>query len=483
MATPSKTLHQAAATGDIALISSMIAQGADINAWDDWGHQQTPLIYAVEAMQIEAVKTLISLGADVNILGNDGLNHFHSPTYFAFAQIVDLLKEGYINENGTLDNKNQQDWQIKVESNDRYLEIAYELFVAGAKPADLSSESLSQLLSISASEGNLELVKLLVQDYKADAHEGYNYVFNAFVSAASNGKADVLDYLLSLPNYMFDHKSTLNEALVFAVSDNNSELDIAKMLIAAGADADGTSNRMCPIVYAIYNQFNPSNFEMAKLLLDNGANIEPLQEIVKNDILHYLVLDNYVEKVKAIYNFVTEYSEFTVDVNIRLDGWSYSISSYGDFITVETSPGDTPLHTAVQSNCLKGVEFLLELGANPTLENAQGESVLDYAMKYATDEVIVAITESYDTFKSEVPSETNVESTSYLDMFYSLFGSNNKTNSLDIKLNDVIDIQTNQPLNSLLDDSNMAQTVSTQPTVLIAHDVLSPTVLTHPEIL
>ncbi len=57
-------LHQAARTGDIALLQSQLQQGADPNLRDRQG--RTPLMYAVEHGQLGAARALLAAGAGVN---------------------------------------------------------------------------------------------------------------------------------------------------------------------------------------------------------------------------------------------------------------------------------------------------------------------------------------------------------------------------------------------------------------------------------
>jgi ankyrin repeat protein len=57
-------LHRAACEGNLTEISHLVAEGFDINAFDDLS--RTPLHYAVEESQFDAARLLISLGSDVN---------------------------------------------------------------------------------------------------------------------------------------------------------------------------------------------------------------------------------------------------------------------------------------------------------------------------------------------------------------------------------------------------------------------------------
>jgi ankyrin repeat protein len=57
-------LHRAACEGNLSEISRLVAEGFDIDAFDDLS--RTPLHYAVEERQFDAAQLLISLGSDVN---------------------------------------------------------------------------------------------------------------------------------------------------------------------------------------------------------------------------------------------------------------------------------------------------------------------------------------------------------------------------------------------------------------------------------
>lgn len=62
------TLHNAAASGDVASVKKLIVEGATIDARDDSG--ATALLVATHANRIEAARALIDAGADVNAKDN-----------------------------------------------------------------------------------------------------------------------------------------------------------------------------------------------------------------------------------------------------------------------------------------------------------------------------------------------------------------------------------------------------------------------------
>ncbi len=67
----SKSLHEAAADGNIRLIESLISQGADVNAKDE-KEGLTPLHRAVVRRSEEVIELLLAKGADVNAKNNNG---------------------------------------------------------------------------------------------------------------------------------------------------------------------------------------------------------------------------------------------------------------------------------------------------------------------------------------------------------------------------------------------------------------------------
>lgn len=88
-----QSLHEAAATGDIQQIKSLVSGGADVNAKDDKGN--APIHYAVLLANKDVIELLIASGADVNLKDDQG----HTALWWAKEQQNDeltdlLLKHG-----------------------------------------------------------------------------------------------------------------------------------------------------------------------------------------------------------------------------------------------------------------------------------------------------------------------------------------------------------------------------------------------------
>lgn len=79
------------------VVTMLVEHGIDINSTDDWG--RTPLMWAAEHAELETIRLMIELGADVNRVSEDnmnGVNSRHTPLGLAMqakrADVVALLQ-------------------------------------------------------------------------------------------------------------------------------------------------------------------------------------------------------------------------------------------------------------------------------------------------------------------------------------------------------------------------------------------------------
>ena len=84
---PDISIYDAANDGNIEAVKQHLADGADVNAKNDFG--STPLIAAALKGHKEIAELLISQGADVNAKNNRG----QTPLDWAEVEIADLLRK------------------------------------------------------------------------------------------------------------------------------------------------------------------------------------------------------------------------------------------------------------------------------------------------------------------------------------------------------------------------------------------------------
>jgi hypothetical protein len=88
---PRVSLNEAAANGDLNLVKSLIAQGADVNNREN-GSFRTPLHLAAENGHVDVVAELLAGGADVTALGSDR-TALQWAEQKGHAEIVELLRK------------------------------------------------------------------------------------------------------------------------------------------------------------------------------------------------------------------------------------------------------------------------------------------------------------------------------------------------------------------------------------------------------
>jgi ankyrin repeat protein len=92
---PQNPLSQAAASGDVATLERLIAEGGDPNLGAK-SHGFTPLIWAARAGQVGAIRALVAHGADLNATGggNDWVPLHHALHKAQTAAALTLLDLG-----------------------------------------------------------------------------------------------------------------------------------------------------------------------------------------------------------------------------------------------------------------------------------------------------------------------------------------------------------------------------------------------------
>ncbi|MBI5970799.1 MAG: ankyrin repeat domain-containing protein [Deltaproteobacteria bacterium] len=87
------SLFKAAGDGDVAAIKSLVASGEGINAFDGMIYLYTPLMAAAIKGKMDAVKTLLELGADPLAEDDDGFTAAKLARKRGHTEIADILAE------------------------------------------------------------------------------------------------------------------------------------------------------------------------------------------------------------------------------------------------------------------------------------------------------------------------------------------------------------------------------------------------------
>lgn len=323
-----------------ASLASELAAGSDANVTQVDG--TTALHWAAWHNNADAVETLIKHGADVKVANNYG---------------VTALSMACTNGNAA---------------------IIRQLLDAGAD-VNAAQPSGETPLMTAARTGRIEAVQLLI-DHKADVNTKERSDQTAIMWAASEGHADVVKSLIKAgAEFETPLKSGFN-ALFFAVREGRQAA--TDVLLDAGADINSVMNPeskgprvprqgTSPLLLAVEN----GHFELAAHLLDRGADAnDQRSDFTALHVLTWVRKPNLGDDVDGdpppigsgnmtSLELVRQLVQQGANVNTRLEKGR---SGRGRL----NQTGATPFLLAADTADIPYLKLLLELGADPTISNA-----------------------------------------------------------------------------------------------------------------
>lgn len=238
------TLTKAVKAGDLQAVRTLIKSGADVNGPS--GDGSTPLLWAVHGSQAEIARALVTAGAAVDAANDFGITPLLHASRIGDAGLVDLLLK------------------------------------AGADPARAHPEGETPLMA-AARAGSVPAVRLLLaRAVDVNAAESVQKT-TALMWASAEGHHEVVDLLLEAgadPNrqghvtaltdrHNADHPTGGFTALMFAA--RNGDERMVRRLVAGGADVNlKNGDNASAAMVAIYND----RFDVAATLLELGSDAD-----------------------------------------------------------------------------------------------------------------------------------------------------------------------------------------------------------------
>ena len=253
-------------TGRADIAELLLQHGADMNIQNEAGI--TALIYSCVEGFIDIVKLVLRYDADVNIRDNFGMTALRHSCRIENADIniVKLL----LKHDADVDVQNNDGGTALVFAivQDR-LDIAKLLLQHGANPNIHDNKGRTPLIYKSA-KGHLDMVKLLLQ-HGADPNVVYDRGMTALAAAVGNNHIDIVNELLQHgadPNlYGVINNAPFAPLYMYMVTSK----EIAKLLLDNGADVNMQERvrRSTPLMYAA----GTGELEIVELYLQYGAHV------------------------------------------------------------------------------------------------------------------------------------------------------------------------------------------------------------------
>jgi len=359
---PAKSLHQAAADGEIEQVKSLISKGADINAKDKLG--KTALHYAAEKGHAEVAKLLISHRAYVNAMDRNWAKPLHYAAMRGDKQTVELL----ISEGADIDAQNKNGrgpWFEAMRSLAAGRKEVVELLAAkGAKvPA----------FHLAAFIGDMDKLKKLLEE-GTNVNTPAMYNTTALHAAANSGKKDIVEFLIN-KGANVDARDTFGLAPLYYAALHNYE-DIADLLVDKGTDINAKDKKGYTLLYYAMWDEGDKGKDAIKLLISKGANVG---EKDPNGFtpLNWAIWLGYKGIAELLINN-------GADVNAEdKDGLTpyYWAAVYGrkDIVDLLTAKGATPvstIHLAARAGDLAKVKSFIEEGTDVNSRDKIGQTPL-----------------------------------------------------------------------------------------------------------
>ncbi len=375
-------LHRAARNGRVEVAQMLIGAKANLDVQDNW--DWTPLHWAVMNGKVEIVKILIDVGARKDIRDSEG----RTPYELAKTEELKKLLEPNLTES--------------FEPHD-----PYELMMI---PPNKKAEMIVK--EINKDEPNLNLVSdLIVLGANLDWQDEDKYGYAPLHYAIDCGEVEIARMLIDAGADVDvqdeDGSTALHLAAMFG------EIEIVQMLIDVGADKDIQNKRGntplhnaarygAPLHYAIGN----GQVEIARMLIGAGARKDIRDndgklpyDLTTNEELKKLLNPNLSESFDSYdpYELMiippNKKAEMIVD---EIKKFKPNLNLVSDLIVLganldwqdEDNRGMTPLYRAAYYENVEIVRILIDAGADVNVQDEYGRTPLHVAANYGYVKIV-----------------------------------------------------------------------------------------------
>lgn len=331
------------------IIQFLLAEGANINYKDEQGN--TLLHISSKEANVKNAKMLVEqFNANVNAKNDRGI----TPLMYA-ASSKNILVTNYLIEQGAnlneLDNKGESALFYSLEN--RSINNFTTLLNNGANP-DIRSANNTTLL----------------------------------ISAAKKNQVQAMNYLLDNSADITAENDLKENAFQYVVTNQNRNFKLVDRFLDAGADIDALGNRYFKSL--MFFAIDQENLERIKALHARGANIDPRDnkgnraDIDNTEIIKYLI-DNGAD-INALDDRHDSYMCVAVNEN-DLELAHYLISKDID-INQNCYFTEPPLVKAIEAENVTLVKFLVDNEADINAIGYFDRNVMEYAEKQGNQEII-----------------------------------------------------------------------------------------------
>ena len=278
--------------------------------------------------------------------------------------------------------------------------LVKRLLDSGEATLDGMTSMGSTALIVASSEGNRTMTDHLLSG-NADVTL-QNCYGTALHCTAEAGKAACIPQLIAA-GLSVDFRDQYGRTSLHCAT-TSGQIETMRVLLELGADvnaqcdSDGYDSGCTPLRYAVLCEYA---LEVVKLLLDNGAKLNPsvvpivtpihdaaalnLQDALKLLLSHGLDANAKAANGSTPLHFAA-CNEHTEVVSILL--------AHGADINAQSDDGATPIYIAAECRLKRTLKLLLDNGANPNLETDEQLTALDSALREGFADIALVLVEA-----------------------------------------------------------------------------------------
>ena len=248
----------------------------------------------------------------------------------------------------------------------------------------------STMLHIATAKAHSELVRFCIEDHNLKINKGNNLGETPLMLAVQTNSKTIANYLIDKGAILNQENNRGETALFYSTSNS---LDMFHLLINAGADVSQiTKNKTTLLINSAKN----NNHDVVTLLLENGANIEPM------DDFGYTAFQYLISSNNRNYTLIKLFIDKGADINAK-----------------DVSSGESLMFYAIESESLPRIQELIRLGASVNVKNKNGNrprfddpEVIMYIIDNGAD--INAVDSRHDTYLCVAINDNDLELAHYL---------------------------------------------------------------------
>uniref|UniRef100_A0A6U3Q8H2 Uncharacterized protein n=2 Tax=Ditylum brightwellii TaxID=49249 RepID=A0A6U3Q8H2_9STRA len=219
-------VHVAAQGGHLECVKHLVAAGADVTILDD--EERSPLLLSVKGNFGEVATELVRAGADPNTVYVDEDGESHNLLMDAIIVENDEFAILLIGNGADPYHEDENKVTTLLQASHRGMADVVKALLkrhkdAGGKEGYVDSpsdEGITPLIA-AASEGHVEVVKLLIDEAKADVDAKDKDETNSLMAASARGHNDVVELLLAAGAKVNEQNVDGHTALMFAYNGKN----------------------------------------------------------------------------------------------------------------------------------------------------------------------------------------------------------------------------------------------------------------------